>query len=60
MNRIIITVEDGVIQYIYGIPKNVQIEIHDYDMNHYKYYPKPDVDEDYNGNEFVVTVWSKR
>jgi hypothetical protein len=53
LNKIIIVVDGGLIQTISGIPKDIQIEVRDYDVE--------GVDEEnitkIDDEEAVVTIW---
>lgn len=54
MKTIQITVEGGVIQDISNIPKNVRVQVIDYDTQGAE---KEILSEDSDGNEFVESIW---
>lgn len=53
MNRVIISVEGGVIQEV-DCPSGVQVVVRDYDVDG----TEPNLAEDDTGDEFVETIWS--
>jgi len=53
---IVITVEGGLIQWIGGIPEDVRIIVHDYDVESVD---AADLSVDKDGHQHVVSVWEK-
>ena len=51
--KIIITVEGGCVQAIEGIPPNVKVIVHDYDVCE-----EDETKEDKDGNRYREAVWS--
>jgi hypothetical protein len=55
-NRIVVVVEGGVVQDVFGVPKGYGLEVHDYDVEGCN---ESDLDTNDDGDKFFRGVWQE-